>query len=138
VTNGQNVLVVTTVEDADAGALRSYVGPDDTVKVVVPVVWQGVLDWLASDQRAIAEAAEAAERTAEQLPGETAEATAGAPDVELAIRDALATFSADEIVVAVRPDQQEGSIEGAATDSAPKRSFDGVPVRFVVVPDESS
>ncbi|HYK06981.1 MAG TPA: hypothetical protein VEW11_04335, partial [Gaiellaceae bacterium] len=82
------------------------------------------------------EAAAVAERTAEQLPGETAEATAGAPDVELAIRDALATFPADEIVVAVRPDQQEGLIEGAATDSAPTRSFAGVPVRFVVVPDE--
>ena len=135
-TPGRNVLVVTTVEDADADALRSHVGADDTVKVVVPVVFQGVLDWLASDERAIGEATEVAERTAEQLPGETAEATAGAPDVALAIRDALATFPADEIVVAVRPDQQEGLIEGAATDSAPTRSVDGVPVRFVVVPDE--
>ena len=76
VTPGHNVLVVTTVEDADV--LRSHVGPDDTVKVVVPVVWQGVLDWLASDERAISEAAAVAERTAEQLPGETAEAIAGA------------------------------------------------------------
>ena len=134
-TPGRNVLVVTTVEDTDA-TLRSHVGPDDTVKVVVPVVFQGVLDWLASDERAIGQAAAVAERTAEQLPGETAEATAGAPDVALAIRDALATFPADEIVVAVRPDQQEGLIEGAATDSAPTRSVDGVPVRFVVVPDE--
>ena len=135
-TSGRNVLVVTTVDDADADALRSHVGPEDMVKVVAPVVFQGVLDWLASDERAISEAAAVAERTAEQLPGETAEATAGAPDVELAIRDALATFPADEIVVAVRPDQQEGLIEGAATDSAPARSFAGVPVRFVVVPDE--
>lgn len=128
------MLVVTTVEDTDA--LRSYVDPDDTVKVVVPVVFQGVLDWLASDERAIGAAAAAAERTAEQLPGETAEAIAGASDVQLAIRDALATFPAEEIVIAVRPDQQEGLIEGAATDSAPTRSFDGVPVRFVVIPDE--
>ena len=86
VTPGRNVLVVTTVDDADADVLRSHVGPDDTVKVVVPVVWQGVLDWLASDERAIGEATEVAQRTAEQLPGETAEATAGAPDVALAIR----------------------------------------------------
>jgi hypothetical protein len=130
------VLVVTTVEDADNDVLRSHVGANDTIKVVVPVVRQGVLDWLANDERAFGEAEEIAQRTADQLPGQTAEATAGEPNVELAIRDALATFPADEIVVAVRPAQQEGLIEGAATASAPRRSFDGVPVRYFVVPDE--
>jgi hypothetical protein len=130
------VLVVTTVDDTDADALRSHVGADDTIKVVVPVVQQGVLDWLANDEKAFGEAEAIAQRTADQLPGQTAEATAGEPNVQLAIRDALATFPADEIVVAVRPEQQEGLIEGAATDTAPRRSFDGVPVRFVVIPDE--
>ena len=33
----------------------------------------------------------------------------------LAIRDALATFPADEIVIAVRPTDQEGKVESAAT-----------------------
>jgi hypothetical protein len=132
----RNVLVVTTVEDTDADVLRSHVGVDDTIKVVAPVVRQGVLDWIANDERAVGEAEAIAQRTADRLPGQTAEATAGEPDVELAIRDALATFPADEIVVAARPDQQEGLIEGAATDTAPRRSFDGVPVRYVVIPDE--
>lgn len=130
------MLVVTTVEDTDADVLSAHVGADDTIKVVVPVVQQGVLDWLANDERAFSEAEAIAQRTADQLPGETAEATAGEPNVQLAIRDALATFPADEIVVAVRPRQQEGMIEGAATDTAPRRSFDGVPVRFVVISDE--
>jgi hypothetical protein len=130
------VLVVTTVEDTDADVLRAHVGPGDTTKVVVPVVRQGVLDWLANDERAYGEAEAIAQQTADQLPGETTESGAGEPNVELAIRDALATFRADEIVVLVRPEQQEGTVEGAATDTAPRRSVDGVPVRVVVVKDE--
>ena len=131
----RNVLVVSTIEDTDADVLRSHVGGADTIKVVVPVVRQGVLDWIANDQKALDEAEAIAQRTAEKLPGETAEAVAGEPNVELAIRDALATFQADEIVVAVRPDQEEDLIEAAATETAPRRSFEGVPVRYVAVPD---
>jgi hypothetical protein len=101
----------------------------------VPAVRQGVLDWLANDQRAFAHAESVAERTAEQLPGETVEAVAGEADVELAIRDALATFPADEILVVVRPEDEEGLIESKATEDAPTRSVDGVPVQLVVISD---
>ena len=128
--------MVTTVEETDSDLLRSHIGADDTIKIVVPVVRQGVLDWLANDEKAFGEAETIAQRTADQLPGETTEARAGEPNVELAIRDALATFPADEIVVAVRPEQQQGLIEGAATSTAPQRSFDGIPVRYLVIPDE--
>ena len=51
----------------------------------------------------------------------------------LAIRDALATFPADEIVIAVRPTDQEGKVESAATASAPTGSLHGIPVRYVVI-----
>ncbi len=105
---GRNVLVISTVEQAD-DVLRAHVGEAETIKVVVPVVRQGVLDWLANDQEAIGHAEHVAEHTADQLPGETVEAGAGEADVGLAIRDALATFPADEIVVAVRPEEEEGS-----------------------------
>ena len=129
---GRKVLVVSTVDHAD-DALRSALGDDvDEVKVVVPAVRQGVLDWLASDQKAFELAREEAERTAEALPGETVEAVAGEADVELAIRDALATFAADEIVVAVRPEDERGAVESAAVADA-ERSVDGVPVRRFVV-----
>ena len=131
---GKNVLVISTVEHAD-DVLRAHVGEADTIKVVVPVVGQGVLDWLASDQKAFDHAERVAERTAEQLPGETVEAVAGEADVGLAIRDALATFPADEIVVAVRPDEEEGFVESIGTDRAPQHSIEGVPVRYVVIPD---
>lgn len=129
----RNVLVVSTVEHAEA-ALREHVGAADTIKVVVPVVRQGVLDWLANDERAFAHAERVAEQTAEQLTGETVEAVAGEANVELAIRDALATFAADEIVVAVRPEEEEGLVESHATARTPLRGVDGVPVRVVVIP----
>ena len=129
---GKNVLVISTVEHAD-DVLRAQVGEADTIKVVVPVVRQGLLDWLANDQKAFGHAERVAERTAERLPGETLEAVAGEADVDLAIRDALATFPADEIVVAVRPEEEEGFVESFATDTAPKHRVEGVPVRFVVI-----
>jgi hypothetical protein len=130
----RSVLVVSTVEHAEP-TLRAQIGDADKIKVVVPVVRQGVLDWLANDQRAFSHAEEVAERTAEQLPGETVEAGAGEAKVELAIRDALATFAADEIVIAVRPEDEEGLVEAKATADVPTRSVDGVPVRLVVVSD---
>jgi hypothetical protein len=129
-----NVLVVSTVENAE-DAIRAEIGNAHTVKVVVPAVRQGFLDWLANDQQAFDRAEVVAERTAEALPGETVEAGAGEANVGLAIRDALATFRADEIVVAIRPEEQEGFVESLATDAAPKHSVDGVPVRFVVIPE---
>lgn len=131
---GKNVLVVSTVEHAD-DVLRAELDEDDTIKVVVPVTGQGILDWLASDEKAFGQAERVAERTAEQLPGETVEAVAGEANVGLAVRDALATFPADEIVVVVRPDEEEGLVESIATESAPQHSVDGVPVRFVVTSD---
>jgi hypothetical protein len=131
---GRNVLVISTVEHAD-DVLRAHVGDADTIKVVVPVVRQGVLDWLASDQKAFGHAEEVAEHTADQLPGETVEAVAGEANIGLAIRDALATFPADEIVVAVRPDEAEGLVESIVTDSAPQHRIEGVPLRYVVIGD---
>ena len=134
---GKNVLVVSTVEDAK-DALHAHFGEDDTIKVVVPVIGQGVLDWLANDQKAFDHAERVAERTAERLPGETVDAAAGEADVGLAIRDALATFPADEIVIAVRPDEEEGLVESIATEGAPEHIVEGVPVRHVVIPDGDS
>ncbi len=114
-------------------ALRAYVGDADTVKVVVPLVRQRVVDLLANDESAYGEAQEIATRIGDQLPGETVDAGPGEPDIDLAIRDALATFPADEIVIAVHPDEDQGTIESRATDTAPTRSFDGIPVRYIEV-----
>lgn len=127
-----NVLVVSTVDHPEE-VLRSYVGEEDKLKVVVPVVRQSFLDWLANDQKAFTHAENVAEDVAAQLPGETVEAMAGEANVDLAIRDALATFPADEIVIAVRPEDREGKIESLATADAPTTNVQGIPVRYVVI-----
>jgi len=88
---GRNVLVVSTVEEIGS-ALNAQLHEDDVVKVVVPVVGQGVLDWLANDEKAFSHAVEVADRLADDLPGETVDAGAGEADVALAIRDALANI----------------------------------------------
>lgn len=130
---GRNVLVVSTVEGV-ADRLRGELGDDvDQLKVVVPAVRQSVLDWLANDERAFTAAREEAERTAEELPGETIEASAGEADVGLAIQDALATFPADEIVVALHAEEAPPP-EEAASETTPD-AIDGIPVRLIVVDD---
>ena len=90
---------------------------------------QSFLDWLANDERAFSRAQEAAERTADALPGESVEARAGEADPALAVQDALATFPADEIVVVVPPDDEATWLEEDSRMEG--RSFLGVPVRVL-------
>ena len=79
---GKRVLVVSTVEGAEDAIREELQGAQvDEVKVVVPAVRQGVLDWLANDERAFSHAQDVADRTAEALPGDTVEASEGAADV---------------------------------------------------------
>ena len=130
---GRNVLVVEAAEHAE-GALRARLGDDvDEVRVVVPVVSQGFLDWLANDERAASEAVEEASRLAGELPN-VADARKGEADVMLAIQDAVATFDADEIVVALHPKEEASFAERLATADL-RPSVDGVPVRAIVVRD---
>jgi len=131
---GRNVLVVSTVDDAEDVVRRRLGGDVDAVKVIVPVVRQGVLDWLANDEEAFSHAEAEAQRLADALPGETVEAAAGEADVRLAIQDALAEFAADEVVVVVHPDDEAGIVERLATDDV-QRSVAGVPVRVALARD---
>ena len=128
----RKVLVVSTVEGVDdpKELLGSHVGQADVIKVVVPVVSQGFLDWLANDEAAFSHAEAVAEQLADHLPGRTVAAVAGEADVELAIRDALATFPADEVVVAIGDGQD---VPAPAEGGPTRRSIDGVPIRLVAV-----
>ncbi len=125
---GRNILLVSTVPGAHE-KVRGSISRASSVKVVVPVVRQGFLDWLANDEQAFAEAKEIAEETAGELPAETVEAVAGEAEVGLAIRDALATFPADEIVVVLAEEDESRASEAMRPD----RSFDGVPLRSIYV-----
>ena len=116
--------------------MRSRLGDDiDEVRVVVPVVGQGFFDWLANDERAASEAEDEASRLADALP-QVVEASKGEADVMLAIRDALATFEADEIIVALHPEDEDLFAERVAA-SGLEPSVDGVPVRAIVVRDSA-
>ena len=132
---GRNVLVVTTVDHPEE-ILREHLEETDTVKVIVPVVRQGFVDWLANDEKAFSHAEQVAERAGEILPGEAVDAAAGEADMGIAVRDALADFPADEVVVVVRPDEQEGLVESFASETAPQHSFEGVPVRYLVLRED--
>jgi len=130
---GRNVLVVSTVEHGE-DVLRSRLGTDvDEVKVVVPVVQQGFLDWLANDELAASAAEQAAAHLAYELP-RVSEARKGEADVVLAIQDALATFDADEVVVALHPEDEAPFAERVAREDL-RPSVQGVPVRAVVIRD---
>lgn len=130
---GRSVLVVGAAEHAE-DALRARLGEDiDEVRVVVPVVRQGFLDWLANDERAASEAEEEASRLAGELPRVT-DARKGEADVMLAIQDALVGFDADEIVVALNPEEEALFAERVGTADL-RPSVDGVPVRTIVVRD---
>lgn len=111
--------------------LAARFDPQDTVEVVAPVVGEGALGWLANDQGAFAEAEQLAQATADRLPVEPVSVRAGESDVGLAIRDALATFPADEIVVAV--DSSDVPVELIARRNGGRHSFDGIPVRWIDV-----
>jgi hypothetical protein len=129
---GRNVLVVSTVDHAEA-TLRTRLGEEvDEVRVVVPVVKQGFLDWLANDEAAFSQAETEAERLADALPGETVDSAAGEADIQLAIQDALAEFAADEIVVALHPEDEASFAERLAQGEV-RPSINGVPMRTVIV-----
>jgi hypothetical protein len=128
-TAGRKILIVSTV-DQPARLIDRHVGRSDAVKVVIPVVRQGILGWLANDERAFAHAQAVADQAASGLPGEAVAASAGEADLELAVRDALATFAADEIILCI---DSESYIESfAVTDTPRRRSIGGIPVRVVV------
>jgi hypothetical protein len=130
---GRNVLLVSTVDNAER-AVRKRLGRDlDEVRVVVPVVQQGFLDWLANDERAASEAEEEAARLADELP-HVADARKGEGDILLAIQDALATFDADEIIVALHAEDEASFVERVARDDL-RPSVHGVPVSAVVIRD---
>ena len=126
----RNVLVVTT-SDGLTPPLQRHLRDDDTVKLVVPVVDQGLLDWLANDERAFSQADETAQRLAGDLPGETVDASPGESDIALAIHDALAEFPADEILVAMDVEHDELDRTLATQRTGEGRTIEGIPVRVV-------
>ena len=135
----RRLLVVTTVS-ADDTALREHVrrhtgGEEAELKIVAPAAKLSPLAWLTSDEDgARSEAADVADESARAVGGEArVETEVGDPDPVQAIRDALATFPADEILVLTRRAEDAGWLEKDAGAEADERF--GIPVTQLTVDD---
>jgi hypothetical protein len=110
---------------------RRY-GSDVDVHVVAPASGLSRLAWLATDvDDAREDAARRADGVARAVPTDRVETQVGDTDPVQAIRDALTTFPADEIVVLTAPEDQLSWLEAGAAETADER-FD-LPVTHLVV-----
>ncbi len=129
------VLVLATVPLEEAHLRRAapelWQGDAPAVRVVAPASDLSLAAWLASDEDAArGEAAETARRTAASVPAGRVETEVGDPDPLQAVEDALATFPADELIVAVPPEQEASWLERTRAKGFHRL---GVPVRTLVV-----
>lgn len=126
-------LLVLTPEPIDAAALRSAAGADADgaeVLVVTPAGTQsGLRFWMSDVDDAIDEAQRTADESAERLTEDGIDAAGDTGEAEpvVALRDALATFAADRIVVFTHPDGDRDYREADGLDEL------GVPVEFATI-----
>ena len=87
--------------------------PGTEVLVVAPALNPGLRRWFSDEDRARRDAKERAASSVQHLKrhGVHAEGRVGDPDPLLAIADALATFPADEIVIAARPERSSTLVD---------------------------
>ena len=134
-------LLVLATEPIDAELLRRTLGEDvreAEVLVVSPAVNRSpVAFWMSDSDEAIAEARERLDETLARLRegGVSARGTAGESEPLVALQDALATFPADQVVVFVRPEDEQRYREDDVVGEAGRRF--GVPVVEARVPPAS-
>ena len=133
---GRNVIVITTVERSDE-VLREAVGGDiDQLHVVVPAVHQSRLEWLANDDNAAIDRAEAtARQVGGTVPSDHTTSMAGDSNPLLAAADALRQFDADELVVITRPDEEAAWLE-EGTRGEIAEQLHGIPLRTIELSDD--
>jgi hypothetical protein len=113
----RRVLVVTTAPDPSdelLDRLERDGGSDVEVAVVAPAADASILEWLTDDderarEEALRRATEAAE--VEAVGARVVSVEVGDPDPVVAVRDALAKFPADELVVVTRPKESATWLE---------------------------
>ena len=121
----RRLLIVVTTEvsdDALRDLVRTRAGDDAETLVVAPASDISRLGWLTNaEDDARAAASTLAATTAAAAPSANVEASVGDSDPMKAIEDALRTFSADEILVVTRPDDQAGWLEEGSAEAAAAR-----------------
>jgi hypothetical protein len=131
----KNLLVVAASgvsADSAGRAIDRHYGDDVAVHVVAPASGLSRLDWLTNaEDDARGDAEWRADKVADAVGTDDVETEVGDTDPVQAIRDALTTFPADEIVVLTRPDEHVTWLEEGTAEEARER-FD-LPVRHLVV-----
>ncbi|CAA9477777.1 MAG: hypothetical protein AVDCRST_MAG65-1252 [uncultured Solirubrobacteraceae bacterium] len=130
-------ILLLTPEPIDAGLLRSAAGDElegAEVLVVSPATNESKLAfWVSDPDEAIAEAETAQVDTVERLEeaGIDAAGQTGESEPALAVQDALATFPADRIVIALHREGERDYREDAALADLEART--GIPVTWLEV-----
>lgn len=126
-------LLVLAPEPVDADTVREALPGDDLsgakILYVSPALNESKLAfWVSDSDEAIAEAGERAAETEKALTDDGLQATGvtGESEPLLALQDALATFPADQILVFVRPGDEQRYREDDVVGEAQRRF--GVPV----------
>jgi hypothetical protein len=130
-------VLVVTPEPVDADMLRSVLGEQiegAEVLVISPATNASpIAFWVSDSDEAIEEAERAKEETVERLEEEGIDAagTTGESEPAVAIRDALATFDADRIVVFTHP---ESDLDYREDDDLPEgdEAF-GIPLAHALI-----
>jgi hypothetical protein len=118
--------------DSASQMIDRHYGSDVAVHIVAPASGLSRLAWLANAEDDARLAAEArAGEIADTIQTDQVETEVGDTDPVQAIRDALTTFEADEVVVLSCPDDEVTWLEQGTTEQARER-FD-IPVRHLVV-----
>jgi hypothetical protein len=116
---------------ADEVARRASAAPTD-VLIVAPALNSRLRHWLSDVDAALARAHERLELAITALHGRgvNARGEIGDADPMLAIEDALASFPADEIVIATLPNGRSNWIERGLVEKATARF--GIPIAHLV------
>jgi len=124
-------VVVVATSPVAPGELDQHVEPDDELTVVAPAVEQSRLQWLANDEDAAREHAQAVgESVAARAPADTETVEVKPDRPSQAVSDAIAEHDPDRILVVVRQGEHATWLEQGEPQRIPDE-LEGVPVTLV-------
>lgn len=121
-------VVVVSSSEVERSALGDHVAPGDELHVVVPVVEQSRLQWLANDEDdARAQARSVGDAVAEAAPADTVSVDVKPDLPRQLVLDAIAEHRPDRVVVALREGEEATWLEEGELEELPDE-IDGVPL----------
>jgi hypothetical protein len=124
-------VVVVATSPVARGELSQHVQPGDELAVVAPAVEQSRLQWLANDEDAARERAQAVgESIADRAPTDAGTVEVKPDPPSQAVSDAIAEHDPDRILVVVRQGEDATWLEHGAAERIPDE-LGGVPVTLV-------